>query len=158
MIEAYRVIRGELEAWSPEMMQKKEYIIFSKADIVDSEMLDEMVTEFEKTVGRNVTLTLSAGAYIRTDALKDFLLQEIPEKKREEVSLKEDQEGYLLPTPEVMTTYEVSRKSDPKRCHISERDDGDFDVTGERIEEIVRMTDTRYIDGLNRVYDVLEKL
>ena len=26
------------------------------------------------------------------------------------------------------------------------------------MEEIVRMTDTRYIDGVNRVYDVMEKL
>jgi hypothetical protein len=38
------------------------------------------------------------------------------------------------------------------------RADGDFEVTGERIEEIARMTDLRYVDGINRVYDVMEKL
>jgi hypothetical protein len=31
-------------------------------------------------------------------------------------------------------------------------------VEGDRIEEIVRMTDIRYVDGINRVYDVMEKM
>jgi hypothetical protein len=31
-------------------------------------------------------------------------------------------------------------------------------VHGERIEEIARMTDMRYIDGVGRIYDVMEKM
>ena len=31
-------------------------------------------------------------------------------------------------------------------------------MTGDRIEEIARMTDTRYVDGVNRIYDVMEKI
>lgn len=58
-----------------------------------------------------------------------------------------------------MKIYDLkTRQADPKRCHIKKRDDGDYEVTGERIEEIARMTDTRYVDGVNRIYDVMEKL
>ena len=31
-------------------------------------------------------------------------------------------------------------------------------MRGQRIEEIVRMTNIQYTDGVNRVYDVMEKL
>ena len=60
MIEAYRVIRGELEKWSEAMGEKEEIIIFSKADIIDPEMLEEMRMNFEKSTNKKVALTISA--------------------------------------------------------------------------------------------------
>ena len=60
MLEAYRVIRGELEKWSEEMGKKEELIIFSKADIIDPDMLEEMKQHFEKATGKSVALTISA--------------------------------------------------------------------------------------------------
>ena len=83
MIVNYLTIRKELENWSEEMKSKEELIILSKADICDSEMLEEMKKAFEKATKKKVALTLSAGAFIRIDELKDLLLQRIPEKIRE---------------------------------------------------------------------------
>lgn len=60
MLEAYRVIRGELEKWSEAMGKKEEIIIFSKADIIDPEMLEEMKINFEKSTDKKVALTISA--------------------------------------------------------------------------------------------------
>ena len=54
--------------------------------------------------------------------------------------------------------YDLKKLNDPKRCTIKKREDGDYDITGIRIEEIARMTDTRYTDGVNRVYDVMERM
>lgn len=42
--------------------------------------------------------------------------------------------------------YDLKKLNDPKRCTIKKREDGDYDITGIRIEEIARMTDTRYTD------------
>ena len=78
MIENYRVIRKELENWSPAMADKGELIIFSKADLIDPEQLEEMRKIFEKATKKKVALTISAGAYIRVDELKDLLISEIP--------------------------------------------------------------------------------
>lgn len=81
MIANYRTIRNELENWNEKMAEKEELIIFSKADIIDPEMLEEMKEAFEKATKKKVALTISAGAYIRTDELKDLLISIIPEDK-----------------------------------------------------------------------------
>lgn len=151
LVENYRVIRNELETWNEAMKDKKEIIVFSKADICDAEMLEETAQYFEKETGKKVALTISAWAYIRIDELKDLIIKEVPEKVRVE-------EGADAPKLTRTTIYDLKRKIDPRRVNISRREDGDFTVTGERIEEIARMTDTRYVDGVNRVYDVMEKL
>jgi GTPase involved in cell partitioning and DNA repair len=81
MIENYRVIRNELEKWSEAMGKKQELIIFSKSELVDPDHLNEMVEKFEKSSGKKVALTISAGAYIRIEDLKDLLLEIVPEKE-----------------------------------------------------------------------------
>jgi GTP-binding protein len=167
MIENYRVIRKELENWNAEMADKDELIIFSKAELVDPEQLEEMVKIFEKATKKKVDLTISAGAYIRIDELKDLLIQRIPDTREEELVLVEDDDGMIQsPDAEPLTIrgediphyYDLKRQNDPKRCTIRKREDGDYEITGVRIEEIARMTDTRYTDGVNRVYDVMERM
>ncbi len=165
MLEAYRVIRGELEKWSEAMGKKEEIIIFSKADIIDPEMLEEMKINFEKSTDKKVALTISAWAYIRIDTLKDLLIASIPEKKRETIVVTEDAEGYIHEarewgddTDESVHVYDLKRVHDPKRFTISRIDAANFEVKWERIEEIVRMTNMQYTEWVNRVYDVMEKL
>lgn len=137
------------------MAEKDEIIVLSKADIIDPEMLEEMSKYFEKKTGKKVALTLSAGAYIRVDELKDLLIKKIPEAERFINPETGELENTGTPEPRV---YDLKRKADPKRYTLKRREDGDFDVSGDRIDEIVRMTDTRYIDGVNRVYDIMERL
>lgn len=149
LVQNYQTIRRELETWSSEMAEKEELIVFSKADIIDSEHLEEMVQFFEQKTGKKVTLTISAGAFIRTDELKDILIEKIPERTFEEIPVIENNNSKV---------YDLKKKSDPKNYKLERLENGDFRVTGERIEEIARMTDTRYADGVGRVYDVLERL
>ncbi len=160
IVANYRTIRKELENWSEKMAEKEELIIFSKADIIDAEMLEEMKKHFEKETKKKVALTISAWAYIRTDELRDLLVSIIPEDKTIIEEIQEDEDGILLESKSEGTTkiYDLKRVRDPKKCRIVKRLDGDYDVTGERIEEIARMTDMRYADGINRIYDVMEKL
>lgn len=167
MIENYRVIRKELENWNPEMANKDELIVFSKAELVDPEQLEEMVKIFEKSTKKKVDLTISAGAFIRIDELKDLLIQRIPDTREEELILVEDEDGMIqspdaeplsLRGEDIPHFYDLKRQNDPKRCTIRKREDGDYEITGVRIEEIARMTDTRYTDGVNRVYDVMERM
>ncbi|MFZ2255294.1 MAG: DUF1967 domain-containing protein [Patescibacteria group bacterium] len=168
MIENYKTIRKELESWSESMIAKDELIVMSKADICDGEMLEEMKKNFEKATGKKVALTISAGAYMRIDELKDLLIERIPSiKSVEEKNILEDSEGNLMPDAKNIVedvasgtvVYDLkNRRADGKKCYIKKREDGDYEVTGERIEEIARMTDTRYVDGVNRIYDVMEKL
>lgn len=167
IINNYRIIRKELENWNEQMAKKEELIIFSKAELVDTEQLEEMVKIFEKETGKKVSLTISAGAYIRIDELRDLLIQRIPDTRKEAPTVIEDEDGMIQVieekenderTADIPHFYDLKRQSDPKRCTIRKREDGDYDVTGIRIEEIARMTDTRYTDGVNRVYNVMERM
>lgn len=97
IIENYRTIRRELENWSPEMMEKKELIILSKADIIDPEQLEEMRKNFETVTGKDITLTISAGAYIRIEELKDLLIEKIPPTEISSYIPEEDADGVLVP-------------------------------------------------------------
>lgn len=147
IIEHYTTIRRELENWGQSMAEKDEIIVFSKADIIDQDHLEEMVAYFENTTKKTVALTISAGAFIRTDELKDLLIERIPERE-------------IVPEIDTEATkqYDLKKRKDPKAYRIERLETGDFRVTGDRIEEIARMTDTRYADGVGRVYDVMEKL
>jgi GTPase involved in cell partitioning and DNA repair len=48
VFEDYENIRYELEAFSSDLKDKEEIIVFSKADLLDNEMKDFIVKEFQK--------------------------------------------------------------------------------------------------------------
>jgi GTP-binding protein len=58
-VEAYRVVRGELEAYGGHLAEKPELIAFTKADIVEEDDLKTRRKAFEKATG-HVPLIISA--------------------------------------------------------------------------------------------------
>ena len=58
-VEAYRVVRGELEAYGGHLAEKPELIAFTKADIVEDDNLKTKRKTFEKATG-HVPLIISA--------------------------------------------------------------------------------------------------
>jgi GTP-binding protein len=58
-VEAYRVVRGELEAYGGHLAEKPELIAFTKADIVEDDDLKTRRKAFEKATG-HVPLIISA--------------------------------------------------------------------------------------------------
>ncbi|PIQ68087.1 MAG: GTPase ObgE [Candidatus Taylorbacteria bacterium CG11_big_fil_rev_8_21_14_0_20_46_11] len=48
VLKTYKVVRRELEAFSPELAKKKEVVILTKTDIVDSATIKKAVTLFKK--------------------------------------------------------------------------------------------------------------
>ncbi len=150
--ENYLTIRKELENWSESMAEKEELIIFSKSDIIDEEHIEEMKNYFEKKTGKTVSLMLSAGAYMNVDTLKDILIEKIPEQ----LEIVSENEETTKTAP--IRIYDLKKRSDPKQFKLERLENGDFRISGDRIEEIARMTDTRYTDGVGRIYDILGKL
>ena len=48
MVRDYKVIRGELEAYSESLMNKKEYVFLSKSDMVDADELQDKIAQLKK--------------------------------------------------------------------------------------------------------------
>ncbi len=57
--EAYRVVRGEIEAYAQELAEKQELVVFNKTDVVDPDELNKKRKAFEKATGQ-VPLLMSA--------------------------------------------------------------------------------------------------
>ncbi|MBT4633644.1 hypothetical protein HOB94_07075 [bacterium] len=55
----YSDIRKELELFSPDLANKEEIVVFSKADLLDNEMKDYIVSEFKKKFDKQ-TFVISA--------------------------------------------------------------------------------------------------
>jgi GTPase len=67
LVKAYKVIRGELKAYSPILAAKPEVIAFNKIDAVPPDELEKKIAEFKKKT-KKTPLLLSAATQKNTDA------------------------------------------------------------------------------------------
>lgn len=151
LISDYQDIRHELQVFSPDLGEKREIIVFSKADLLDGEMKDHIISEFTKLYPDIQYFMISAATGEGIEELKDYLVENIiPEKVttvNEEESIWERK------------IYDLHDSSDdPKRIHVEYEGDLQFRASGVRLEQIVRMTDFENKEAVMRVYDVLEKM
>ena len=72
-MKSYTIIREELKKFDPAMLKKPEYILLTKTDLVEKQILDETIKIFSK-LGKTV-LTCSVYEPATTDALKASLEQ-----------------------------------------------------------------------------------
>lgn len=144
----YKEIRKELELFSKTIAKKKEIIVFSKGDLLDKEMKKYIVWEFKKKVLRKKVFIISAATGEGIDDLKDYLIDHV---KKESLTTKKSEE-------KEMKIYDLKEQEDEKRFKIRYIGDLVFEVSGKRLEQIVRMTDFTNMESIERVYDVLDKV
>jgi len=146
----YTNIRKELEYFSPDLATKEEMIVFSKADLLDSEMKEFIVGEFKKQFDKKV-FVISAATWEWVEELKDFLIDNYSKEK----ILRE--EWYQIKEVKI---YDLKDDSEdvPKRFNLEYVEWHKFKATWARLEQIVRMTDFSNLEAIARVYDVMEKI
>ncbi len=146
----YTNIRKELEYFSPDLATKEEMIVFSKADLLDSEMKEFIVSEFKKQFDKKV-FVISAATWEWVEELKDFLIDNYSKEK----ILRE--EWYQVKEVKI---YDLKDDSEdvPKRFNLEYVEWHKFKATWARLEQIVRMTDFSNLEAIARVYDVMEKI
>lgn len=145
----YEDIRKELCLFSDLLAEKEEIVAFSKADLLDDEMRDFIVSEFKAKYPNKKVIVISAASGQWIDELKDFLIDNY---SREEIIADSEEKVTEL------KVYDLKNKIDPKQVNIAYLGDATFEAKGVRIEEIVRMSDFTNIEAVMRVYNVLEKM
>ncbi|MDD2908084.1 MAG: GTPase ObgE [Candidatus Gracilibacteria bacterium] len=146
----YSDIRKELEYFSEVLTNKEEIIVFSKADLLDSEMKEFIVEEFKKKFDKKVFI-ISAATGEGIETLKDFLIDNYSKEKLNKDVLAEVKEIKIYNLKE-------ENEEEPKRFNVEYVDGYVFKASGARLEQIVRMTDFSNLEALARVYDVMEKI
>lgn len=149
VLENYNAIRKELEAFSEDLAKKEEILIFSKIDLIAPDEQADVLKKLKKLFGKRETMAISAGAFIGIDTFKDLLLQKVPEKRE----MEEEEES---PEPEIRI-YDLKNQTKPRSYKIFRIDEETFEVKGERIEELARMTNMQNREAVARMYDILEK-
>ncbi|WP_205478854.1 GTPase ObgE [Sphingomonas arenae] len=90
-VEAYQVVRGELEAYGAGLEDKPEVVALSRADLVDEEQLAEVRTALSEVCGSEPWV-ISAATGDGVEALLDALIDRLgaPQEKIEEASTEAD--------------------------------------------------------------------
>ena len=148
LLEDYRTIRAELEAYSPTLSQKQELVLLNKDDLVASHT-EEAVAALKKS-GVDVFMSISAATHSGTEKLKKKLLPLVLAFRTAQL---EPQEETSLP---ILRPAEHSEQMGAYR--IEEQTDGSIILYGKRLEQFVRMTNFESIGGVRRFKDVFERI
>lgn len=153
LFDDYEDIRKELGLFSQELLTKEEIVVFSKADLLDSEMKNFIKDEFQKRYPGKEYFIISSATGEGIEALKDYLVAHYA---------KEETNPEILLAQEELhdrKVYDLSDEGDdPKQIQIQYKGNLAFEARGKRIEQIVRMTDFSNMEWVMRVYDILEKM
>ncbi|EKE29862.1 MAG: hypothetical protein ACD_2C00088G0027 [uncultured bacterium (gcode 4)] len=146
----YKTIRNELEKYSENLANKEEILVLSKADLFDDEMIDYIKKDLKAKLKHTWDIfVISAPAFKWTEELKDFLIDKYAHKVAVEEAPEESQK---------MKIYDLKDARDVNSYKITDLWDMKFEVIGERIEQIARMTNMQNFEATMRVYDVMKKV
>jgi GTP-binding protein len=146
LIDDYRAIRKELDAYSETLGQKQEIVVINKADLT-TESLDSVISDLKKE-GITVHSTISAAAHMGIDDLTKHLLSVVLDTRENQ---PEESEVDIVLTPHLEDDRMASYK-------ITKEEDGTIRVKGKRIEQFTIMTNFESEGGILRFKDVLDKI
>ena len=150
VFDDYIDIRKELELFSPDLANKEELVVFSKADLLDDEMKDFIVSEFKSKFDKEV-FVISAATGEGIPELTDYLIDNYAKDVIDASELDKDEIKEIK-------VYDLKDNVNPKAVEVKYLWDFKFEAKGIRLEQIVRMTDFENWEALLRVYDVLDRL
>lgn len=150
----YRVIRKELDAYSPALSKKRELIVLNKIDLIPNE-----VSSIEKELAnRGITLfaTISAATKNGTEALVASLMPIVLEERTKREAVAFDETGKLDLDLPVLKPQTNSMRMGAFR--IEKKQDGTIRIRGKRLEQFTKMTNFESVGGQERFRDVLERV
>lgn len=151
IISDYENIRYELGAFSELLKDKEEIIVFSKADLLDTEMKEFIKKEFLSKYNKKNVFIISAATWEGIIELKDFLIDTYT------TSILNNNELKFLNQKD-LKIIDLREEDDPRDVKLEYKWDYIFEASWKRLNQIVRMTDFTNPEAVTRVIDVLEKL
>ncbi len=174
MSEQFKILKKELGNYKESLLKKDYYVVMNKIDAIPDEDRKELTDAFYKDFPKEKKhFRMISG--VSGEALDKLVFdlwnsvqegrEELPEQETEveepvyaPVAFVDDQSFEVKFIREIKTEelgepvngQLISDKAKPERKL--------FYVTGERIEQISRMTNTDQVDAIQRIYDVLNKM
>lgn len=129
-LDDYEIINNELKKYSEDLAQTEQVVVFTKADLVDENTLNERLNIFTKKYNKDYIL-ISSATYQGIDKLKLLTLEKLSK----------------IPKKPPLQVEEINfDKRDYDSLTITRDDEGAFVVSGGKIDNFVRgvvLSDTR---------------
>jgi GTP-binding protein len=170
-IDNYEIINQEMQKFDPKLLERKQFVVFNKIDGFDDELLEMRQEEFFEKFP-----FLRGKVYAVSCVAQTGLKELCWDLYSETVKVREEQKRLYLEAAESddLEDYKVYEPhlEDPKSNivefvgtrKVQDRFSGEmykaqiFEISGKRIEQIVKMTNFDNPEGVNRIYDVLKKM
>lgn len=122
-VEDYKIINDELGKYNKGLLKTKQIVVFSKCDLLDKEELKKKIDNFTKTLKISDYVCISSYTREGVETLKKKILENL--KK--------------IPKKQALAVEEFDfDKKDFSSIEITRHDDGSFEVSGGRIENLAR--------------------
>ncbi len=149
----YKTINKELKEFDKTLAKKDQIVVLNKIDMLDEKETKEKLKALKKIAPKAQIFAISA---ITGEGLKPLLFaltKKLMEIKKTESKIKKPtkpQEIAVLQPHLDKEQFEIEKV-------IKKKDYKIFRIKGKRIEQLIKMTDTNNIEGLERVYHFMEK-
>ncbi len=148
---AYRTIRGELASYSEELARRPEVVALTKTEGLDDEMITMLKSELQEVVPAETPIfAISSKAHEGVDEVLRELRGNV-EVARKKKQAEETEEADRLP----VIGLSDKQREDAWKVRV---ENGDFIVTGEKIEKFAARTDFNNPHGVNRLRDIMRKM
>lgn len=153
--EDYKIIINELKSFDSALAKKPQLLAINKIDSISGDTPEKIAKELKKkNRGAKkiylISCVTGAGLKELMFAIWDILQKDNKEKTQTR-ALKKEEYKVFLPQPTEGARFQVKFIKKRKKNSL-------FEVTGDRIEQIVIMTDFSNQEAVARVYNVFEKM
>ena len=152
---SYKVIREELKSHNPELAERPEIVVLTKAEGLDKEMIDMQMAALGEVIDASVPVfAVSATAHQGiTEVLRAAKKQVevVREAENERLELDDNDQ------PDIPVIRLNDRQLSESWTVTKDKDTSHFIVSGEKIERFARRTDFNNFEGVNRLRDIMSK-
>ncbi len=151
--DAYKVIRAELKAHNPNLVDRSEVVAITKVEGLDDEMINDQLSKLQSVVPAETPLfAISSSAHKNIKELLRELASQV-EAARKAQAAKDDEVAVDEDMPTISLTN-VQKEASWQVDKIGEH----YKVTGQKIEKFARRTDANNPHSLNRLRDIMRKM
>ena len=149
--KSYQTIRGELESYSTDLIDRPEVVALTKAEGMDEEIVAMQVDAVKKVAGHDSIFVISSSAHQGlTDVLRSLKKEVETVRIQEKETVAAEYEGLPIISLDTGTADEA--------WSVEKLPNGQFEVTGQKIEKFARRTDFGNPHGVDRLRDIMSKM
>ncbi len=162
----YKIINDELTAHNPRLTKKNQIVCVSKIDTQTPDQLKEFMSSLKKQYPSMKTKEILQISSVTGQGIKELafeMLEQVQQlragrvKKLEEIAFIPDEENKIFRPHLNQKRFEI-RFVRVKHDASAGKERKTFEVTGGRIEQVVKMTDTNNEEGVERIYHFMNKM